>query len=96
MKNDKLKDIIALWIISLSNSPYFIWPIILMYLASYQKHFDESTTFKEYFSFTLGLFFGFPIAGSFISKMIFLFGPINTMRFTGILSLFSMLLFFYL
>lgn len=46
MQKEKLRDIIALWVMSLSNSPYFIWPIILTYLASYQKHFDEETTFK--------------------------------------------------
>ena len=81
------KDIALLFLYSMSNTIFFIWPVIYPYLGSYIIHSNPSITLKKLFSTTLGLVLGPTVGNLFLPKFYFLFGIKKTIQIGGFLNL---------
>lgn len=88
------KDIGLLFIYSMSNTIFFIWPVIYPYLGSYVIHSNSDLTLKKLFSTTLGLVLGPTIGNLFLPKMYFLFGIKKTIQIGGFLNLLNCILYY--
>ena len=93
MKNLK-KDLLLLFLYSISNTIVFIWAVIYPYLGSYMKHENPEITLKQVFSTTLGLFLGITVGNLFLSKFYFLFGIKKTIQIGGIFNLLNCIFYF--
>ena len=88
------KDIVLLFFYSMSNTIFFIWPMIYPYLGSYIIHSNPSITLKKLFSTTLGLLLGPTIGNLFLPKLYFLFGIKKTIQIGGFLNLLNCYLYY--
>ena len=88
-------DLLLLFTYTISNTIYYIWPLIYPYLTSYLKHSNPATTMKEMFCATLGLFIGVTAGNIILPKLYFFFGIKKTMQIGGFLNLLNCFFYFY-
>ena len=88
------KDLLLLFLYSMSNTLYYIWPIIYPYLGSYVKHYNQDLSMKMIFSTTIAMVFGITLGNIILPRLYFLFGIKKTMQIGGFCILVNCVLFY--